>query len=98
VLSRDGDVMQIEVPADMLGAATGLLGQGGFVFNIGNQRTDMAPRRITNMEGRTVVCDETALMAFYEIEVKLAPRTIAVSENPHAGAIWATRPTPKFRG
>jgi hypothetical protein len=46
IQERDIDVMVIEVPADLLGAAMSMLGQGGFTFNIGKQSTRMAPHAV----------------------------------------------------
>jgi hypothetical protein len=80
LLSRDRDVMVIEVPADLLGGALGLLGQGGFGFNIGKQSTRMTTKRVTGLSGQIVVCEgHEELMAFYQVSVDLTPRTVRVA-------------------
>jgi hypothetical protein len=65
----------------------------GFFAIITGQRVGMAPRRITNMAGQTVVCDEQATMAFYTFRGDLAPRMVAVETVPH-GATGGMAATP----
>ena len=99
VLDRDGDKMVIEIPADLLGDALGLLGQGGFGFSIGKQTSPTTTKRIIGMSGQIVVCEgHEELMAFYEINVDLTPKTVRVADLPHAGAIRITAPTKPFGG
>jgi hypothetical protein len=81
VLSREGDAMTVEVAADCLGGALGLLGQGGFIFNVGRQTTKMAP------------CSEEVTTAFMGVNIDLAPRDAKVETMPHSAAIAATQPT-----
>jgi hypothetical protein len=89
---RDGAEMHVEIPADMAGAAASSYGRGGFSAVITGQTTRLAPRRIVDMDQRTIVTDEQALMAFYSFKVDLHDRHAKVTDTPHAGAIAATRP------
>ena len=99
VINRTGNILHCEAPADMLGACMNSLFRGGFGVTIGKQSARMAPRRITNTSGRTVI-DPNAqdLMAYYGLEIDLRPRDARVEAGPHAGAVALTRPTPKFGG
>jgi hypothetical protein len=90
---RSVDFVDVEIPADLAGAAAGMLGMGGFTAYITGQDARMAPRRITGMQGQTIVCEDEALTAFYSYRVELQPRAVAVSHDPHAGAKAQTRPT-----
>jgi hypothetical protein len=87
-LWRDG----AEIPADMAGAASSNYGRGGFSAVITGQTTRLAPRRIVDMDQRTIVTDEQALMAFHSFKVDLHDRHAKVTDTPHAGAIAATGP------
>jgi hypothetical protein len=51
VLDRDGHLLTIEIPADLLGAALGMLSAGGFAMpdGVGAQSARMSPRRITTI-------------------------------------------------
>jgi hypothetical protein len=67
VLDRDGHLMMVEIPADLLGAAMGMLSMGGFGMpnGVGKQSTRMAPRRITTMQGAMVSGQDEALTAYH---------------------------------
>jgi hypothetical protein len=93
VLARDGDAMWIEIPADVIGGALTPFGMGGFPAAIGKQSTRLAPRRIVNMVGHTVVCDEKVTTAFYGFKVSLQPHAVAVATDPHAATIAITATT-----
>jgi hypothetical protein len=73
VLSREGDAMTVEVP-DCLGGVLGLLGQGGFIFNVGRQTTKMAR------------CSEEVTTAFMGVNIDLAPRDAKVETMSHSAA------------
>jgi hypothetical protein len=92
VLSRDGDTMRVEIPADMSGAAASMFGQGGFSACIVGQDARMKTRRLMDMDKRTVI-DHAAqdLMAFYTFKVSLAPHHEQPSPQPTVANI--TRPT-----
>jgi hypothetical protein len=91
VISRDGDTMVIQVPADMIGAAGRMLGMGGFTWNFGKQSTRMTTKRITGNQGQTIVCDGfEELMALYQINVNLTPRDAKVMD-PIAAVAGITR-------
>jgi hypothetical protein len=98
VLDRQDDVMTVEVPADIMGGFTTLAGMGGFSAILQKQSTKMAPRRIVNISGQVVVCDEMVTTAFYSFKVSLQPHHVAVEAKPHAGATAITAPTPPFGG
>jgi hypothetical protein len=76
VLDRNGDTVRIEIPADT--APPGLVtlwGEGGFVPIFKSQDTRLASRRITNMQGQTVICEGDLITAsFYRYTVDLRPR------------------------
>jgi hypothetical protein len=89
VLDRDGHTMVIEIPADLLGAAMGMLSMGGFGMpdGVGRRSTRMSPRRITTMEGTMVIGQDEALTAYDRVTVDLRPRDVKVDTMPHAAAI-----------
>jgi hypothetical protein len=94
VLDRDGHLMMVEIPADLLGAAMGMLSMGDFGMpdGVGAQSARMAQRRVAGMSGQIIRCDdEEALTAFHKLDVDLMPQD-ARAEPPHAGAIAITRP------
>jgi hypothetical protein len=93
-LSRDGHLMTIEVPADLLGPAMSMLGASGFAMpdGVGAQSARMAPRRITTMQGAMVIGEGEALTAYHRVTVDLRPRDARVETLPHSAAIAATRP------
>lgn len=94
VLDRDGDTMRVEIPSDLSGAAASSFGRGGYSAVIVDQTTRMEPRRVLDMDKRTVV-DHAAqdLMAFYTYRVDLHDRHAKVADLPHAAAVAITRPT-----
>jgi hypothetical protein len=69
-----------------------MLGAGGFSGYITGQDMRQAPRRVADQDGRTIVTDQMAIIAFYRFRVELQDRHAKVETLPHAGAIAATRP------
>ena len=69
VIERDGHLMTVEIPADLLGAAMGMLSMGGFGMpdGVGAQSARMAPRRITTMQGAMVIGEGEALTAYHRV-------------------------------
>jgi hypothetical protein len=75
VISREGDAMIVEVPADMSIGLNALWGQSGFSAIVIGQSTCLAPRRVTSMNGNTIVCDgDLVTTAMYHLRVDLTPR------------------------
>jgi hypothetical protein len=75
VISRDGDVMTIEVPADIAPGLATIWGMGRFVAIFIGQTTRPAPRRIITMQDRVVACDDLPVTtAFYRYRIDLEPR------------------------
>jgi hypothetical protein len=56
VIGREGDVMQIEVPAYVAIGLNSIWGEGRFPTQYVGQLTRLAPRRIADINGNTVVC------------------------------------------
>jgi hypothetical protein len=83
VLDRDGHLMTVEIPADLLGAAMSMLSMGGFGMpdGVGSQSTRMAPRRITTMSGAMVIGQDEALTAYHRIAVDLRPRDAKIERG-----------------
>ena len=82
----------IEVPADMYPSCMVMLGQAGFVVaGTGGQELRRVQKRVTNMAGDVVLCDEKTTMAFYTITVRLAKRRVAeqVTHGLRAAAMHA---------
>ena len=102
ILDRDGDgdVMWCEIPADLCGAFTSMIGMNGLTPILKSQTTRPAHRRVVTTQGDTVVCSDQPmiLMAYYRYTVDLQPHRVAVSHDPHADAAAITRPTPPFKG
>jgi hypothetical protein len=69
VLSCDDETMLIEVPADIAPGLTSIRGMGGFVPSLSNTR--LAPRRVVNNEGMTVMCDDMVTTPLYRYRVNL---------------------------
>jgi hypothetical protein len=63
--------MTFEIPADLLGAAMGMLSMGGFGMpdGVGAQSARMAPRRITTMQGAMVIGQDETLTAYHRLTV-----------------------------
>jgi hypothetical protein len=57
VISREGDIMHVEIPADCQGRPP--LGSIGVVACVTGQTTRFAPRRVPSMSGQWVVCPAT---------------------------------------
>jgi hypothetical protein len=55
VIGRAGNVVEIEIPADVVPGLGALWGMGGFNPIFRSQDTHLAPRRVTTMQGHTVV-------------------------------------------
>jgi hypothetical protein len=92
VLDHDDDVMHVEIPADLAGAAASLFGAGGFSAVIIGQTTRMEPRRVLDLDKRTVIDhDAEDLMAFYSYRIELTPHAAQQSPQPSVASI--TRPT-----
>jgi hypothetical protein len=70
VAFRDGNRVVVDVPADI---APGLpWGLAKFVPVFVGTSTEMAPRRVADMNGNTVVCDgDLVTTAFYRYEIDL---------------------------
>jgi hypothetical protein len=76
----------------MSASAAGMFGASGFSAIINGQSTRLAPRRVVNMQGGIVVCDEMTTMAFYTFKVDLKRQDVAIEKAPHAAAVAMTRP------
>ena len=74
LLAVDDDVAKIEVPADLASAAAGMLGASGFSAYIIGQDCRQAPKRVVDMEYRTIVTDQMTTQAFYVFRVELQDR------------------------
>jgi hypothetical protein len=92
VAFRSGDKMVVDVPADL---AMGLpWGSAGFVPVFIGQSVELAPRRVTDMNYRTVVCEgDLVTTAFYRYEIDLKPVSAPVA-NTHDGVAAITRQVP----
>jgi hypothetical protein len=96
---KDTSLLQFHLAHDWIAAEprpiwslpAGMFGMSGFPATIAGQTTRMAPRRVTAMQGVTVVCDEMATVAFYRFKIDLAPRDVAVEAAPHAAAVVMMR-------
>jgi hypothetical protein len=96
VIGRSRNVMQVEIPADLISSAVTLFGMGGFSATIGKQSTRLAERRVVDTNGNTIVCPgDLVTMAFFTYTVDLRPHSAAVETTPHAVAITITAPTPR---
>ena len=72
VRDRNGDIMHVELPSDLSIAAP--WGQIGLVACVTGQRTGMAERRVTAMNGATVVCNgDFVTQAYFTLRVRLVP-------------------------
>jgi hypothetical protein len=59
VISRDGDIMHCEVPADVSIGLNAVWGQIGVIVRVVGQSTRLSERRIIAMNGATVVCNRS---------------------------------------
>jgi hypothetical protein len=81
IIERIGDKITFEVPADI---APGLpWGMSGLVPIFKGQTTRLAPRRVVDMEGRTVVCErDEVTTTYYVFEVALSKKRPAEARPP----------------
>ena len=97
VIGRTRNTMLIEVPADCMPGAVTLLGMSGFSATIGKQSTRFTERRVSDMNGNSVVCPgDLVTMAFYSYTIDLRSHAAAAKPAPSAADI--TRPVPPHRG
>ena len=73
VVSREGDAMMIEVPADIAPALGRLWGEGRYALQFTGQITRLAPRRVADISGQVIVCDgDMVTTAFYRYRAVLS--------------------------
>lgn len=82
VTNHNGDVIEFEVPADIATGLYALWGMGGFLPMFIGQSARLAPRRVLDREGRTVVCDDSITMAFYRYRINLTEQAGTGLEAP----------------
>jgi hypothetical protein len=97
VIGTEDDAVTVEIPSDLSGPAASAFGASGYNAVIIGQDQRMAPRRVVNMQWRTVVDpDAQDLMTYYVYKVSLRPHAAAVEtarQSPTVASI--TRPTPR---
>ena len=75
VVGRPGDVVTIEIPADVSVGLNAVWGLGGFSAVVTGPTTKLAPRRVNGMNG-TIVCDnDPVTTAVYVISIDLSVDT-----------------------
>jgi hypothetical protein len=78
VINRTGNILTVTVRADAAPGLMNLWAGGGFVPIFKSMDTRLAPRRITNMQGQTVVCEgDMVTTAFMRYDVDLRRKTVA---------------------
>jgi hypothetical protein len=96
VIDRAGTIMTVEIPADVAPGLAGIWGTGGFNPIFRSQDTHLAPRRIVNMRGHTVVCEnDMVTTAYYRYEIDLRSHA---QEAPQPSPAAITMPTRPFAG
>jgi hypothetical protein len=82
VLGREGDVMTIEVPADVAIGLNAVWGMGKFSTQFLGCETRLAPRRVFDADHHTVVCHgDMVTTSFYKFHVYL---TASPAQNTSA--------------
>jgi hypothetical protein len=71
VISREDNVMTIEIPADAAPGLASVWGEGGFSVVFIGQRRRLSHCRIIDMTGRTIVRHQAVVTAFYRYSVDL---------------------------
>jgi hypothetical protein len=77
VIDRVGDMMMFEVPADVSSSLNAFWRMSGLVAVPAGQRKHRAPRRITDMNGNVVACNDKVITTFetYTIDLGVDTRT-----------------------
>jgi hypothetical protein len=86
VLGRVGDVVTLEIPADVSIGLAAVWGQAGFVPIFVGKRTRLSHCRVIDMNGHTIVRHQMVTTAFYRYTVDLSIDT-RTGGNPPAAAV-----------
>jgi hypothetical protein len=81
VLGREGEIMRVEIPADLASGAATLFGMAGLTAVIVGQEVRMAPKRVTTTQYQTIVTDEQITQAFYTFKVELTPHAVIAARS-----------------
>jgi hypothetical protein len=75
ILSSDGNIMMIEVPADIAPGLGAIWGEGGFSRIFAGQRRRISHCRVIDMNGYTIVRHQMVATAFYRYTIDLVVDT-----------------------
>src|SRR5262245_17158725 len=92
VLHRDGDVMTIEVPADVSPGLARIWGEGGFSCIFAGRRRRISHCRVIDMNGHTIVRHQLVTTTFYRYTIDLTVDTRSGKSQPSVAAITAQAP------
>jgi hypothetical protein len=89
VIKRGGDIMEIEVPADIASGLASILGEDGISIIFVGQRKRLSHCRVIDMNGHTIVRHQMVTTAFYRYEIDLSVDT-RTGGKPSAAAVVPT--------
>ena len=89
VISRDGDVMTVEVPADISPSPGAIWSEGGFSCTFAGRRRRISHCRVIDMNGHTIVRHQMVTTAFYRYAINLTVDTRSRKSQPSVVAISA---------
>jgi hypothetical protein len=96
IISRDGEIVWCEIPADLIGGFASLCTMAGFFPPcLKGQTTKPAHQRVTNMQGHITVCADQPMitMAHYRYAVDLRPHRVVVDHTGLGNVAAITRQT-----
>jgi hypothetical protein len=91
VVGRTGNIMTVEIPADVSIGLYPIWGEAGLTPIFIGQETRLAVRRVPGVGGVVVVCDDMVTTAFYRFEINL-DATARPYEPPTPETITRQRP------
>jgi hypothetical protein len=93
VLNRAGNIVVVEIPADIAVGMAPVWGMAGFIPIFRSQDTHLAERRVVDMNGHTTICKgDWITMAYYRFDVDLRPRSEGKPAPTPAAITAPTRP------
>ena len=89
VISRDGDVMTVEMPADIAPSPGAIWSEGGFSYTFAGRRRRISHCRVIDMNGHTIVRHQMVTTAFYRYTIDLTVDARSGKSQPSVVAISA---------
>ncbi len=87
IIKRVDNIMEIELPADIAIGLAAVWGMAGFIPAYKGQTTESAPRRVTDMNGDVIVCENDPVRTAYyrywiDLDATITPSSAAPRLRP----------------